>query len=120
MCPGLVSGFCPRICLVELDFTVVYLAEQLVFSYMKTDKHLTLIAIVRAVLVPFIERFTSDQNEGGPMPVWLEAGSERARAIYAHYGFRDAGEMDIKGIKTWGMIYTGNIEIGKEMLGTPD
>ncbi|KAI0181631.1 hypothetical protein GGR52DRAFT_46943 [Hypoxylon sp. FL1284] len=68
---------------------------------------------VRALLVPFMERFTSDQNEGGPMPVWLEAGSEQARAVYAHYGFRDVGEMDIRGIKTWGMIYTGNIDVEK-------
>ncbi|KAI0830427.1 hypothetical protein F5Y06DRAFT_206432 [Hypoxylon sp. FL0890] len=59
---------------------------------------------VRAVLVPFIERFTSDQNEDGPMPVWLEAGSDRARAIYAHYGFREVGEVEANGIKTWGMI----------------
>ncbi|KAI0384815.1 hypothetical protein F5Y04DRAFT_221627 [Hypomontagnella monticulosa] len=67
---------------------------------------------VRAVLVPFIERFTSNENEGGPMPVWLEAGSEQARAVYAHFGFREVSEMDIRGIKTWGMIYTGNIDIG--------
>lgn len=48
------------------------------------------------------------------MPVWLEAGSEQARAIYMHYGFRDVGEMDIQGVKTWGMIYTGNIDVEKE------
>ncbi|KAI1411275.1 hypothetical protein F5Y13DRAFT_166079 [Hypoxylon sp. FL1857] len=68
---------------------------------------------VRAVLVPFIERFTSDQNKGGPMPVWLEAGSDRARAIYAHFGFREVGEVEVRGIKTWGMIYTGGIDIKK-------
>ncbi|XXG97342.1 hypothetical protein Hte_003639 [Hypoxylon texense] len=68
---------------------------------------------VRAVLVPFMKRFTSEQNEGGPMPVWLEAGSEQARAVYIHYGFRDVGEMDIKGVKTWGMIYTGNMDVEK-------
>ncbi|KAI0130957.1 hypothetical protein F4814DRAFT_404328 [Daldinia grandis] len=66
---------------------------------------------VRAVLVPFMERFTSDQNEGGPMPVWLEAGNERARNIYAHLGFREVGEIVTGGIKTWGMMYTGNINI---------
>ncbi|OTA79452.1 hypothetical protein M434DRAFT_402071 [Hypoxylon sp. CO27-5] len=66
---------------------------------------------VRAVLVPFIERFTSDQNEGGPVPVWLEAGSDRARTVYAHFGFREVGEIEVNGIKTWGMIYTGNINI---------
>ncbi|KAI1457840.1 hypothetical protein F4805DRAFT_426547 [Annulohypoxylon moriforme] len=64
---------------------------------------------VRAVLVPFIERFTSDRNEGGPMPVWLEAGNEQARDVYAHFGFREVGEVQFQGIKTWGMIYTGNI-----------
>ncbi|KAI8960682.1 hypothetical protein F5Y11DRAFT_261607 [Daldinia sp. FL1419] len=67
---------------------------------------------VRAVLVPFIERFTSDQNEGGAMPVWLEAGNERARSIYAHFGFREVGEVVTGGVKTWGMIYTGNIDLG--------
>lgn len=46
------------------------------------------------------------------MPVWLEAGSEQARAVYAHFGFREVGEINIRGIKTWGMIYTGNIDIG--------
>ncbi|OTA98685.1 hypothetical protein M426DRAFT_103911 [Hypoxylon sp. CI-4A] len=69
---------------------------------------------VRAVLVPFIERFTSDQNEGGPMPVWLEAGSSKSRSVYAHFGFRDAGECIISGVKTWGMIYTGNIDLDKK------
>ncbi|KAI1372273.1 hypothetical protein F4677DRAFT_449588 [Hypoxylon crocopeplum] len=66
---------------------------------------------VRAVLVPFMDRFTSDENEGGAMPVWLEAGSERARDVYAHFGFRDVGEIEVEGVKTWGMIYTGNIRI---------
>ncbi|KAI1389044.1 uncharacterized protein F4822DRAFT_267942 [Hypoxylon trugodes] len=65
---------------------------------------------VRVVLVPFIERFTSEQNEGGPMPVWIEAGSEHARAIYAHFGFREVGVIKVGDIKTWGMIYTGNID----------
>ncbi|KAI0853878.1 hypothetical protein F5Y00DRAFT_269238 [Daldinia vernicosa] len=68
---------------------------------------------VRAVLVPFMERFTSDQNEGGAMPVWLEAGNERARDIYAHFGFREVGEIITGGVKTWGMIYTGNINVEK-------
>ncbi|KAI2467283.1 hypothetical protein F4781DRAFT_402760 [Annulohypoxylon bovei var. microspora] len=67
---------------------------------------------VRAVLVPFIEQFTSDQNEGGPMPVWLEAGSEQARAVYAHFGFRDVGEIDVGGVMTWCMMYTGDIDVG--------
>ncbi|KAI1106500.1 hypothetical protein F4804DRAFT_31422 [Jackrogersella minutella] len=66
---------------------------------------------VRAVLVPFIERFASHQNEGGPMPVWLVAGNAQARAVYAHFGFRDVGEIDVNGIKTWGMVYTGNIDV---------
>ncbi|KAI1135378.1 hypothetical protein F5Y05DRAFT_180846 [Hypoxylon sp. FL0543] len=68
---------------------------------------------VRAVLAPFIERFTSDQNQGGPMPVWLEASSDKARAVYAHFGFRDVGETEVRGIKTWCMIYTGSIDIEK-------
>lgn len=58
-----------------------------------------------------MKRFTSDQNEGGPMPVWLEAGSERARDIYAHFGFRNMGEVQVKEVGTWGMIYTGNIDV---------
>ncbi|KAI0901289.1 hypothetical protein F4806DRAFT_188310 [Annulohypoxylon nitens] len=66
---------------------------------------------VRAVLVPFMKRFASDQNEGGAMPVWLEAGSERARDIYAHFGFRNMGEVRVKGVGTWGMIYTGDIDV---------
>ncbi|KAI2632202.1 hypothetical protein GGR54DRAFT_634968 [Hypoxylon sp. NC1633] len=66
---------------------------------------------VRAVLVPFIERFTSEHNEGSAMPVWLEAGSEQARDVYAHFGFRDVGEIEVGGIKTWAMVYTGNIDI---------
>ncbi|RYP76019.1 hypothetical protein DL770_007297 [Monosporascus sp. CRB-9-2] len=65
---------------------------------------------VRALLVPFMKKFTSvDQNEG-PIPVWLEAGSEQAKAVYAHFGFREVGVWEVRGIKTWGMIYTGKPE----------
>ncbi|OTB13506.1 hypothetical protein K445DRAFT_304275 [Daldinia sp. EC12] len=73
---------------------------------------------VRAVMVPFMEKFTSDQNEGGAMPVWLEAGSERARDIYAHFGFREVGEVVTGGVKTWGMIYTGTIDLEKKDMKT--
>ncbi|KAL7624175.1 hypothetical protein AAE478_005732 [Parahypoxylon ruwenzoriense] len=71
---------------------------------------------VRAVLVPFMRRWTSagGDREGGVTPVWLEAGNERARDVYTHFGFREVGEVEIQGVKTWGMIYTGDIELGLE------
>ncbi|KAK6955921.1 hypothetical protein Daesc_003568 [Daldinia eschscholtzii] len=81
-------------------------------------KPLTVIIPVRAVMVPFMEKFTSDQNEGGAMPVWLEAGSERARDVYAHFGFREVGEVVTGGVKTWGMIYTGTIDLEKKDMKT--
>lgn len=62
---------------------------------------------VRAVLVPFVQRFTSPDADGGPVPVWLEAGSERSRAVYAHLGFSEAGSWEAGGVKNWGMIYVG-------------
>ncbi|RYP11960.1 hypothetical protein DL765_007539 [Monosporascus sp. GIB2] len=46
---------------------------------------------VRAVMVPFMKKFTSVDQDEGPIPVWLEAGSEQARAVYAHFGFREVG-----------------------------
>ncbi|RYP72012.1 hypothetical protein DL771_004481 [Monosporascus sp. 5C6A] len=65
---------------------------------------------VRALIVPFMKKFTSADQDEGPLPVWLEAGSERARAVYAHFGFREVGVWEVRGIKTWGMIYTGKPE----------
>ncbi|KAI1076402.1 hypothetical protein F5B20DRAFT_572851 [Whalleya microplaca] len=61
---------------------------------------------VRAVLVPFMRDFASKDN--GPVPVWLEAGSPRARDVYAHYGFRVVGVVEVGGIEAWGMPYTGD------------
>ncbi|KAG4218801.1 hypothetical protein PC116_g32719 [Phytophthora cactorum] len=52
------------------------------------------------------------------MPVWLEAGSERARDVYAHFGFREVGEVVTGGVKTWGMIYTGTIDLEKKDMKT--
>ncbi|RYP34120.1 hypothetical protein DL767_004455 [Monosporascus sp. MG133] len=65
---------------------------------------------VRAVLVPFMKKFTSVDQDEGPIPVWLEAGSEQAKAVYAHFGFREVGVWEVRGIKAWGMIYTGKPE----------
>ncbi|RYP43370.1 hypothetical protein DL768_009964 [Monosporascus sp. mg162] len=65
---------------------------------------------VRALLVPFMKKFTSVDQDDGPIPVWLEAGSEQAKAVYAHFGFREVGAWEVRGIKTWGMIYTGKPE----------
>ncbi|RYP72663.1 hypothetical protein DL769_004405 [Monosporascus sp. CRB-8-3] len=62
---------------------------------------------VRALMVPFMKKFTSVYQEEGLIPVWLEAGNEQARAVYAHFGFREVGVWEVRGIKTWGMIYTG-------------
>ncbi|KAK7750790.1 hypothetical protein SLS62_007343 [Diatrype stigma] len=61
---------------------------------------------VRAVLVPFLERFTSEDGEGGPAPIWLETDTERARSIYAHFGFREVGAWEVRGVKIWAMMYT--------------
>lgn len=65
---------------------------------------------VRAILVPFMEKFTSEHQEGGPIPIWLEAGTEQAKSVYAHYGFREVGAWEVRGVKTWAMIYTGKPE----------
>ena len=70
---------------------------------------------VRAVLVPFVQRFTSPDADGGPAPVWLEAGSERSRAVDAHLGFSEVGAWEAGGVKNWGMIYVG--ESKHDLLG---
>ncbi|CAJ2511362.1 Uu.00g069870.m01.CDS01 [Anthostomella pinea] len=72
---------------------------------------------VRAVLAPFMRRFVEREIEVeggmaiGPAPVWLEAGSERARDVYAHFGFRVVDAVETAGVKTWGMIYTGDSRV---------
>ena len=55
---------------------------------------------VRAVIAPFIDRARKDN-----VPIWLCAGSEHARNIYAHFGFR-AVEMLLVGgnVPVWCMI----------------
>lgn len=62
---------------------------------------------VRAVLVPFMEKLTSRDGEGGPAPIWLETDTERARSVYAHFGFREVGAWEVRGIRVWAMMYTG-------------
>ena len=62
---------------------------------------------VRAVLAPFVDKFTSADAVGGPVPVWLEAGSGRSRVVYGHLGFREVGAWVVGGVPNWGMIHTG-------------
>lgn len=65
--------------------------------------------VVRAVIEPFVKRWV---DEAGMPAVWLEAGSPRARDVYAYLGFRVVGEVTIgqedggDGVKTWCMMYT--------------
>ncbi|KAI1496163.1 hypothetical protein F5X99DRAFT_422334 [Biscogniauxia marginata] len=75
---------------------------------------------VRAVLVPFMRRVTGEEDGDGLEewergPVWLEAGNETARDVYAHFGFRVVHIIEVMGIRTYGMIYTGNLEKGGGM-----
>lgn len=39
---------------------------------------------VRAIMVPFMEKFTSENQEGGPVPIWLEAGTEQAKLVVSN------------------------------------
>ena len=50
---------------------------------------------------------TSPDAVGGPVPVWLEAGSGRSRAVYEHLGFREVGAWEVGGVPNWGMVYVG-------------
>ncbi|KAI5925507.1 hypothetical protein F4810DRAFT_658928 [Camillea tinctor] len=79
---------------------------------------------VRAVLVPFMRRAAGPRDEdeeeeetGEKMqkgPVWLEASSENSRDVYAHFGFKVVRVMEVMGINTYGMMYTGSLLEGKD------
>lgn len=76
---------------------------------------------VRAVSEPFMKAFVGSGDSSSEIlagldgelrtfkgPVWCEAGSDQARGVYAHFGFKVVGKMVVKEIPTWGMIYTGS------------
>jgi hypothetical protein len=66
---------------------------------------------VRAVLEPFIARARA---EG--LPIWLEAGTERARDVYEYSGFREL-EMFVSGRGRYDR--EGNLAEGREAEGVP-
>jgi len=58
---------------------------------------------IRAVLEPYIERAKSER-----LPIWLIAGNEHARDVYAHFGFRVLKVLfsgpESKSVLTWCMV----------------
>lgn len=85
-------------------------------SMMARDPSRTTRGAVRAVLEPYLARARRDR-----VPIWIEAGSARARDVYAYFGFRIVEEIwsgvgkigasghrqeGGPGVPTWLMIYT--------------
>lgn len=64
---------------------------------------------VRAVIVPLMDEVCSRQTKGGAAPIWLIAGGRKARDMYEHFGFKEVGEIDVSGLKLWGMLYTAGL-----------
>ncbi|KAE9377349.1 hypothetical protein N431DRAFT_436582 [Stipitochalara longipes BDJ] len=76
-------------------------------SLMARDPLRTSKGAVRAVIEPFVERAKEER-----VPIWCVAGNERARDVYAYFGFKVvkviySGE---EKVKTWCMVYNWPIE----------
>lgn len=54
---------------------------------------------VRALLQPVIERARADGT-----PIWLVTSSEHAREIYLHYGWVEAGVVEVQGWRQWCLV----------------
>jgi len=66
---------------------------------------------VRAVIEPFVARAKAER-----VPISLQAGSPRARDVYAYFGFRVVGVVhsamagEEKSVPTWTMVYNWPVE----------
>jgi hypothetical protein len=76
-------------------------------SLMARDPLRTSKGAVRAIMVPFVERSKEER-----IPIWCVAGNERARDVYAYFGFKVvkviySGE---EKVRTWCMVCNWPIE----------
>ena len=77
------------------------------FTLMARDPLRTSKGAVRAVMEPFLQRAKEER-----LPVWCVAGNERARNVYAYFGFRVvkvvySGE---EKVRTWCMVCNWPVE----------
>lgn len=76
-------------------------------SLMARDPLRTSKGAVRAIIEPFVKRSKEER-----VPIWCVAGNERARDVYAYFGFEVvkviySGE---EKVRTWCMVYNWPIE----------
>lgn len=69
-------------------------------SLMARDPLRTSKGAVRAVIEPFVERAKEEE-----MPIWCVAGNERARDVYAYFGFEVVKVVHLgEDVRTWCMV----------------
>ena len=76
-------------------------------SLMARDPLRTSKGAVRAIIEPFVERSKAER-----VPIWCVAGNERARDVYAYFGFEVVKVIYLgeEKVKTWCMVYNWPVE----------
>lgn len=75
-------------------------------SLMARDPLRTSKGAVRAIIEPFVERSKEEK-----VPIWLVAGNERARDVYAYFGFEVLKVIYLgEEVRTWCMVCNWPVE----------